>query len=145
MKAATCRHGHCPLPTSAHASSLAADHVHVMASMLPRPHCPFQAPVPDLIVLLRGILLVDGVGAGGCALLVKLGAHRAMKLLLEDRLGFNGFELGLEVTSGIRAGVASTTSIGHVIAHILNFFTGLTPIDVQWSVQKNEHRRCTLT
>lgn len=89
-----------------------------------------QSPAtPVHLVLLRGVLLVNSVGAGRGALLVELRAHRAVDLLFEDGLRLDGLELGLEVTGGVRAGIASTTSVGHVVAHVLDLFTGLTPIE----------------
>lgn len=62
--------------------------------------------------LLVGILLVNALGAGGGALLIQFGANRSVELFLKDRLGFNRFELGLEVFGDVGAGVASAAWVG---------------------------------
>lgn len=85
-----------------------------------------------ILEFLGGILFLDGVGAGRGTLLVELSAHRAVELLFEDGLGLDGLKLGLEVAGGIRAGVASTTGIGYVVAHVLNLITGLAPVERDW-------------
>lgn len=90
--------------------------------------------------LLGGILLLHSVGAGCGALLVELGTHGAMELLLKDRLGLNGLELGFEVPDRMRARVAAATGIGYVVAHILDLSTGCAPVDCQKTVM-DECRR----
>jgi hypothetical protein len=92
---------------------------------------------------LVGVLLVDALGArggAGGALLVKLGAHGSVELFFKDGLGFDGLELGLEVSSDVSAGVASTTWIGQVVAGVFDLVT-LTSPTMSRAVSNMTHTR----
>jgi hypothetical protein len=56
--------------------------------------------------------------------------ERAVKVLLEDRLGLDGLELGLEVFGafGVGGRVGATTRIGHVdVTDISDLVSWMTP------------------
>ncbi|KAM3072265.1 hypothetical protein ACMFMG_012186 [Clarireedia jacksonii] len=56
--------------------------------------------------------------------------HSTVDIFFKDGIGFDLFELGLEVfeTGSVRAAVGATTSIGHSEAFVLDFFTFYTPV-----------------
>ena len=78
---------------------------------------------------LRTILLLKGK-----MILLLIGASSTMILLLENRIGFDGFELGLKVADVVAVGatVRATASIGEVVSIILGFFTGVAPLGVDY-------------
>jgi hypothetical protein len=88
---------------------------------------PFRGVAADLKVL-GGVLFLDALGAGRGALLVKLGTHGSVNLLLEDGLGLDGLELGLEVFGSVGAGVASATRIVHIVAIVVDFIAIAAPV-----------------
>lgn len=88
---------------------------------------PFGLPWEDLLFLAR-ILLFDAVGGRGSALLVQLSTHWAVDFLLENRFGFDGLELGLEVFGDVGARVRATTSIVHVVGNIVEFIALASPV-----------------
>ncbi|KAL8243821.1 hypothetical protein R6Q59_010079 [Mikania micrantha] len=58
----------------------------------------------------------------------------SMKFFLEDWVGVNAFELGLEVIQGLSTAVGATTIVGKGIAIILNFVAVTTPVCVNYMV-----------
>jgi hypothetical protein len=96
------------------------------------PWLPFRAGPEGLQLLVVGILLLlhasHAMVSGGRALLVEFSAHGPMELFLEDRLGLNSLELGLEVLELMGAGVASAARIGHVVREVLYLVAFFAPI-----------------
>jgi hypothetical protein len=80
------------------------------------------------------ILLIDALGAGGGTLLVKLSAHGPVELFLEDRLGIDCLELGLEVLGDVGARVASAAWIGQMVARVIELVTLMAPMHPKQSV-----------
>ena len=54
-----------------------------------------------------------------------------MKAFLKDRVGVSGFEFGLEVTQGLRAGIRVAALVGEVVAIVMCFVTGAAPEDAK--------------
>lgn len=81
-----------------------------------------------LVVLINTSFQGAGVGAvvGGSFLDVIF--SRSVQLLLEDRVGVSGFELGLEIAESLGAGVGSTTSVAEVVAVVLTFLPVTAPM-----------------
>jgi hypothetical protein len=55
---------------------------------------------------------------------------RAMEVLLEDWLGFDGLELGLKVfgTFGVRRGIGATTRVDHMdVMNVCDLITWMAP------------------
>ena len=73
------------------------------------------------------LLLVDALVRAGRALLLELLTHGAVQLLLEDGLGLDGLELGLEVLHVESRRIASAASIVEVVAHILELIAFTAP------------------
>lgn len=88
--------------------------------MKPRSILVLQLPV--VIFLINAL-----VGAGGGALLLELLADGAMKLFLEDGLGLDGLEFGLEVLKLVGRRVAATACIVEVVGHVFDFIAVSTP------------------
>jgi hypothetical protein len=90
----------------------------------------FQGHVGGLH-LLHSVLLVDALGAGCGALLVQLGSDGTVELLFEDGLGLDRLELGLEVSSGERAGIASATWVDKVVTSVFDLVTFTAPMHMR--------------
>jgi hypothetical protein len=84
--------------------------------------------VPSGLARTLVLLLINALVRAGRALLLELLAHGAMQLLLEDGLGLDGLELGLEVFHVEGRRIASAAGIVEVVAHVLEFITFTAPI-----------------
>lgn len=96
-----------------------------MLSVMPRASSDGTAMGLEFLLVL---LFFDALVGGGGALLLELLSQGAMKFLLEDRIGLDGLELGLEVLHVVSGRVASTAGIGHVGPNVFKLITGGTPI-----------------
>jgi hypothetical protein len=83
--------------------------------------------VPSGLARTLVLLLINALVRAGRALLLELLAHGAMQLLLEDGLGLDGLELGLEVFHVEGRRIASAAGIVEVVAHVLEFITFTAP------------------
>ncbi len=93
-----------------------------------------------LVILIHASSESAGVGAlflgeGGGLLHVIIGW--AMDLFLEDGVGVDGFEFGLEITESLGAGVGPTTTVGEVVPVVLSFFALATPIPVSMECRRS--------
>lgn len=90
----------------------------------------------NLSLLHFNVLLAGGAGAATIIGLDPNPIHtvdilkRAMYFLLEDRIRFNSFELGLEICQPLRAAVGTTSGVGEGISVVLHFVSRTAPMEL---------------
>jgi len=89
--------------------------------------------------VLSTVVLLDAPAAGALGTVLLLegepfvvvdAASGPVVFLLEDWIGFDGFEFGLEVADGITMGatIGAAATVGKVVSVVLCFFTDMAPI-----------------